>query len=51
MGVTMSEKSASVLWSGAGKKGLGKISTESGALMDWPASAPDGNEGHVSERS
>lgn len=32
----MSEKSASVLWSGAGKKGLGQISTESGALMDYP---------------
>ena len=32
----MTEKSASVLWSGAGKKGLGKISTESGALMDYP---------------
>ena len=32
----MTEKSASVLWTGAGKKGLGKISTESGALMDYP---------------
>jgi lipoyl-dependent peroxiredoxin len=32
----MSEKSASVLWTGAGKKGLGKVSTESGALMDYP---------------
>jgi len=32
----MSEKSASVLWTGAGKNGLGKISTESGALMDYP---------------
>jgi len=30
------EKSASVLWTGAGKKGLGQISTESGALMDYP---------------
>lgn len=32
----MTEKSASVLWAGAGKKGQGKISTESGALMDYP---------------
>ena len=32
----MTEKSASVLWTGAGKNGLGKISTESGALMDYP---------------
>jgi len=32
----MTEKSASVLWAGAGKQGLGKISTESGALMDYP---------------
>jgi len=32
----MSEKSASVMWSGAGKQGLGKVSTESGALMDYP---------------
>lgn len=32
----MTEKSASVLWTGAGKKGLGKVSTESGALMDYP---------------
>jgi len=32
----MSEKSASVMWSGAAKKGLGKVSTESGALMDYP---------------
>lgn len=32
----MTEKSASVLWTGAGKKGLGKISTESGALLDYP---------------
>ena len=32
----MSEKSASVLWTGAGKKGVGKISTESGALADYP---------------
>ena len=32
----MTEKSASVLWTGAGKKGVGKISTESGALKDYP---------------
>lgn len=32
----MTEKSASVLWTGAGKQGLGKVSTESGALMDYP---------------
>lgn len=31
----MSEKSASVMWSGAGKQGLGKVSTETGALMDY----------------
>lgn len=32
----MSEKSASVVWTGAGKQGLRKVSTESGALMDSP---------------
>lgn len=32
----MTEKSASVLWTGAGKQGNGQISTESGALMDYP---------------
>jgi osmotically inducible protein OsmC len=32
----MSEKSASVMWSGAGEQGLGQVSTESGALMDYP---------------
>ncbi|MCV2362223.1 OsmC family protein [Paucibacter sp. DJ1R-11] len=32
----MSEKTASVLWNGAGKQGLGQISTESGALQDHP---------------
>lgn len=32
----MTEKSASVLWDGAGKKGSGKVSTGSGALMDYP---------------
>lgn len=32
----MSEKTASVLWNGAGKQGLGQISTGSGALQDHP---------------
>lgn len=32
----MTEKSASILWTGAGKDGLGKISTETGALLDYP---------------
>jgi osmotically inducible protein OsmC len=32
----MTDKSASVNWTGAGKKGLGKISTETGALKDYP---------------
>ncbi len=32
----MSEKTASVHWEGAGKTGLGKISTETGALKDYP---------------
>jgi osmotically inducible protein OsmC len=32
----MTEKTASVLWNGAGKQGLGQVSTESGALMDFP---------------
>lgn len=32
----MTEKSASVMWAGAGKKGLGQISTETGALRDYP---------------
>ncbi|MCV2352575.1 OsmC family peroxiredoxin [Paucibacter sp. B2R-40] len=32
----MSEKSASVLWTGAGNAGLGQVSTESGALQDFP---------------
>lgn len=32
----MSEKTASVRWDGEGKKGLGKISTETGALKDYP---------------
>lgn len=32
----MSEKSASVLWTGAGKNGRGQISTQTGALLDYP---------------
>jgi osmotically inducible protein OsmC len=32
----MTDRSASVLWTGAGKQGQGKVSTESGALMDYP---------------
>jgi osmotically inducible protein OsmC len=32
----MTEKSASVLWTGAGKAGKGQISTESGVLLDAP---------------
>jgi len=32
----MTEKSASVHWEGQGKKGLGKISTETGALNQFP---------------
>ena len=32
----MAEKHASVHWDGAGKNGTGKISTETGALSDYP---------------
>ena len=32
----MTEKTASVHWEGRGKKGLGKISTETAALKDYP---------------
>ncbi|HWH84680.1 MAG TPA: OsmC family protein [Burkholderiaceae bacterium] len=32
----MNEKTASVHWDGPGKKGIGKISTETGALKDYP---------------
>jgi osmotically inducible protein OsmC len=32
----MAEKHASVHWDGAGKAGIGKISTETGALRDYP---------------
>ena len=32
----MKDKTASVHWEGAGKQGKGKISTETGALKDYP---------------
>lgn len=32
----MIEKTASVHWEGAGTKGVGKISTQTGALQDYP---------------
>lgn len=32
----MIEKTASVHWDGAGKKGVGKISTQTGALKEYP---------------
>lgn len=32
----MIEKTASVHWEGAGKKGVGKISTQTGALKEYP---------------
>ncbi|MFZ6690001.1 OsmC family peroxiredoxin [Undibacterium sp. SXout11W] len=32
----MSEKTASIHWEGAGKTGQGKVSTETGALNDYP---------------
>jgi osmotically inducible protein OsmC len=32
----MKDKTASVHWDGAGKQGKGKISTETGALRDYP---------------
>jgi len=32
----MNEKTASVHWEGQGKKGQGRISTETGALKDYP---------------
>lgn len=32
----MTEKTASVQWEGQGKKGLGQISTETGALKQYP---------------
>ena len=32
----MADKHASVHWEGAGKAGIGKISTETGALKDYP---------------
>jgi organic hydroperoxide reductase OsmC/OhrA len=33
---SMNDKTASVHWQGSGKQGLGKISTETGALKDYP---------------
>jgi hypothetical protein len=35
-GAFMTEKTARVHWDGAGKAGTGKISTETGALKDYP---------------
>jgi osmotically inducible protein OsmC len=32
----MNEKTATVVWEGPGKKGQGRISTETGALKDYP---------------
>ena len=32
----MNEKTATIHWEGAGKKGQGQISTETGALRDYP---------------
>jgi osmotically inducible protein OsmC len=32
----MTEKTASIRWEGTGKAGVGKISTETGALKDYP---------------
>lgn len=32
----MNEKTASVHWEGQGRKGLGRISTETGAIKDYP---------------
>jgi osmotically inducible protein OsmC len=32
----MADKKASVHWQGAGKSGMGKISTETGAIKDYP---------------
>jgi osmotically inducible protein OsmC len=32
----MNDKTASVHWEGQGKKGIGRISTETGALKDYP---------------
>ncbi len=32
----MADKTASVHWEGAGKTGVGKISTETGAIKDYP---------------
>src|SRR5271166_2439966 len=32
----MSDKTASIHWEGAGKKGVGKVSTDTGAIKDYP---------------
>ena len=48
----MIEKTASVHWEGQGKKGLGKISTETGALKHYPygfASRFEGRQGPTEE--
>ena len=37
----MNEKTASVHWEGRGKRGLGKISTGTGALEEYPYSVPE----------
>jgi osmotically inducible protein OsmC len=34
--ISMNDKTASVHWEGQGKKGIGRISTETGALKDYP---------------
>lgn len=41
----MTEMSASVLWDGPGKSGRGRISSQSGALLDYPFSAAS-RQGH-----
>lgn len=43
----MIEKTGSVHWEGAGKKGVGKISTETGALKAWPYGFASRFEGDV----
>ena len=43
----MIEKNASVHWEGAGKKGVGEISTETGALKSYPYGFASRFEGDV----
>ena len=43
----MIEKTAHVHWEGAGKKGTGRISTETGALKDYPYGFASRFEGDV----